>query len=69
MGVMEKNLQKLLRNRSHNKPETLLYINKTIAISRNKILNKNPKNNNEKIPLTVTFNETTPDLRHITNKN
>ena len=32
-------------------------------------MNKNPIQNDEKIPLIATFNRTLPDLRHIINKN
>ena len=45
------------------------HINKAIAVPRNEILNKNQTENNEKIPLIVTFNRTLPNLRHIVNKN
>ena len=44
-------------------------INKAIAIPRNEIVNKNPTENDEKIPLIVTFNRPLPDLKDIINKN
>ena len=42
---------------------------KAIAIPRNEILNKNPTENDEKIPLVVTFNRTIQDVRNIVNQN
>ena len=45
------------------------HINKAIAIRRNEILTKNPIENDEKVPLIVTFNRTFLDLRHMINKN
>ena len=38
------------------------HINKAIAITRNDILNKSTTENDEKIPLIVTFNSTLLDL-------
>ena len=42
---------------------------KAIAIPRNKILNKNPTENDEKLLLIVTFNRTIQDLRNMVNQN
>ena len=47
-----------------NKTETVSHINKAFTIPRNEILNKNPIENDEKIPLILTFHRTLPDLRH-----
>ena len=43
------------------------HINKTIAIPRNEVLDKNPMENYKKT--FVTFHRILPDLRHKINKN
>ena len=69
---LEKNCQKLLKtltNRRYDKTETMAHINKAITIPRYENLNKNPAENDEKIPLILIFNRTLPDLIHIINNN
>ena len=69
---LEKNCQRPLEpltNSDYDKTETMSNIIKAIAIPRNEILNKNPTENDEKIPLVVTFNRTIQDVRNIVNQN
>ena len=47
------------------KLKIMSHIYKAIAIPRNEILNRNPKEYDDKIPLIVAFNRTFPDLGHI----
>ena len=69
---LEKNCQRSLEpltNWYFDETETMSNIIKAIAIPRNEILNKNPTENDEKLPLIVTFNRTIQDLRNIVNQN
>ena len=44
-------------------------INRAITIPRNELLNKIKTSNTERLPLTVTYNRTLPDLKTIIDKN
>ena len=54
--------------RSYDKTETVSHICKAIAFPRNEILNRNPIENDDKIPLIVAFNRTLSYLRYIINQ-
>ena len=53
----------------YNKTDTTTEINRAITIPRNELLNKIKTSNTERLPLTVTYNRTLPDLKIIINKN
>ena len=55
--------------RSYNKKHTTTQINRAISIPRNELLNKIKTSNTERLPLTVTYNRTLPDLKTIIDKN
>ena len=48
--------------RGYNKTDTTTQINRAITIPRNELLNKIKTSNTERLPLTVTYNRTLPDL-------
>ena len=58
-----------LTKRGYNKTDTATQINCAITIPRNELLNKIKTSNTERLPLTVTYNRTLPDLKTIIDKN
>ena len=64
-----KRLLNTLTKRGYNKTDTTTQINRAITIPRNELLNKIKTSNTERLPLTVTYNKTLPDLKTITDKN
>ena len=64
-----KRLLNTLTKRGYNKKYTTTQINRTISIPRNELLNKIKTSNTERLPLTVTYNRTLPDLKTIIDKN
>ena len=64
-----KRLLNTLTKRGYNKKDTTTQINRAISIPRNELLNKIKTSNTERLPLTVTYNRTLPDLKTIIDKN
>ena len=64
-----KRLLNALTKRGYNKTDTTTQINRAITIPRNELLNKIKASNTERLPLTVTYNRTLPDLKTIIDKN
>ena len=64
-----KGLLNTLTKRGYNKTDTTIQINRAITIPRNELLNKIKTSNTERLPLTVTYNRTLPDLKTIIDKN
>ena len=64
-----KRLLNTLAKRGFTKIDTIIQINRTISIPRNELLNKIKTSNTERLPLTVTYNRTLPDLKTIIDKN
>ena len=64
-----KRLLNTLTKRGYNKTDTATQINRAISIPRNELLNKIKTSNTERLPLTVTYNRTLPDLKTIIDKN
>ena len=64
-----KRLLKTLTKRGYNKTDTATQINRAITIPRNELLNKIKTSNTERLPLTVMYNRTLPDLKTIIDKN
>ena len=58
-----------LTKRRYNKTDTTTQINSANTIPRNDLLNKIKTSNTERLPLTVTYNRTLPDLKTIIDKN
>ena len=58
-----------LTKRVYNKTDTTTQINRAITISRNELLNKIKTSNTERLPLTVMYSRTLPDLKTIIDKN
>ena len=58
-----------LTKKGYNKAYTTTQINRVVIIPRNKSLNKIKTCNTERLPLTVTYNRTLPDLKTIIDKN
>ena len=54
----------MLTKRGYNKTDTT-QINRAISIPRNQLLKKTKTSNTERLPLTVTYNRTLPDLKTI----
>ena len=63
-----KGLLNTLTKRGYNKADTTTQINRAITIPRNELLNKIKASNTERLPLTVTYNRTLPDLKTIIDK-
>ena len=63
-----KRLLNTLTKRGYNKTDTATQINRAISIPRNELLNKIKTSNTERLPLTVTYNRTLPDLKTIVDK-
>ena len=64
-----KRLLNTLTTRGYNKTDTTTQIKRAISIPRNELLNKIKTSNTERLPLTVTYNRTLPDLKTIIDKN
>ena len=64
-----KQLLNTLTKKDYNKTDTTTQINRAITIPRNELLNKIKTSNTERLPLTVTYNRTLPDLKTIIDKN
>ena len=64
-----KRLLNTLTKRGYNKTDTATQINRAISIPRNELLNKIKTSNTERLPLTVTYNRTLPDLKKRIDKN
>ena len=64
-----KRLRNTLTKRGYNKTDTATQINRAISVPRNELLNKIKTSNTERLPLTVTYNRTLPDLKTIIDKN
>ena len=64
-----KRLLKTLNKTGYNKKDTTTQINCAISITRNELLNKIKTSNTERLPLTVTYIRTLPDLKTIIDKN
>ena len=58
-----------LTNRVYNKKDTAIQINRAISFPRNELLNKIKTSNTERLPLTVTYNRTLPDVKTVIHKN
>ena len=63
-----KELLNTLTKRGCNKRVTTTQINHAISIPRNELLNKIKTSNTDRLPLTVTYNRTLPDLKTIIDK-
>ena len=57
-----------ITKRGYNKTNTTTQINRAITTSRNGLLNKIKTPDTERLPLTVTYNRTLPDLKTIIDK-
>ena len=64
-----KQLLNTFSKRGYNKTDTTTQINRAISIPRKELLNKIKTSNTERLPLTVTYNRTLPDLKTIIDKN
>ena len=64
-----KRLLNTFTKRDYNKTDTTTQINRAITIPRNELLNRIKTSNTERLPLTVTYNRTLPDLKTIIDKN
>ena len=64
-----KRLLNTLTKRGYNKTDTATQINRVISVPRNELLNKSKTSDTERLPLTVTYNRTLPDLKTIIDKN
>ena len=64
-----KRLLNTLTKRGYNKTNTTTQINRAVTIPRNELLNKIKTSNTERLPLTITYNRTLPDLKTIIDKN
>ena len=64
-----KRLLNTLAKRGFNKIDTTIQINRTISIPRNELPNKIKTSNTERLPLTVTYNRTLPDVKTVIDKN
>ena len=64
-----KRLLNTLTKRGYNKKDTTTQINRAISIPRNELLNKIKTSNTERLPLTVTYNRTLPDVKTVIDKN
>ena len=64
-----KGLLNTLTKRGYNKRDTTTQMNRAISIPRKELLNKIKTSNTERLPLTVTYNRTLPDLKTIIDKN
>ena len=64
-----KRLLNTLTRRGYNKTDTTTQISRDITIPRNELLNKIKTSNTERLPLTVAYNRTLPDLKTIIDKN
>ena len=60
-----KRLLNRLTKRGYNKTDTTTQINRAITIPRTELLKKIKTSNTERLPLTVTYNRTVPDLKTI----
>ena len=69
---LHKNCKRLLNTltrRGYNTTDTTTQINRAITIPRNELLNKIKTSNIERLPITVTYSRTLPDLKTIIDKN
>ena len=64
-----KRLLTALTKRGYNKTDTTTQINRALTIPRAELLNKIKTSNTERLPLTVTYNRTLPELKIIIDKN
>ena len=65
---LHNNCKRLLNTLTNNKTDTTTQINRAITVRRNELLNKIKTSNTERLPLTVTYNRTLPDLKTIIEK-
>ena len=59
----------MLTKRHYTKIDPTIQINHAITIPRNDLLNKIKTSNTERLPLTVMYNSTLPELKTIIDKN
>ena len=64
-----KRLLNTLTKTGYNKTSTATQVNRVVSIPRNELLNKIRRSNTERVPFTVTYNRTLPDLKAIIGKN
>ena len=57
-----KRLGNTLTKRGYNKTDTATQMNRAVSVPRNELLNKIKTCNTERLPHTVTYNRTLPDL-------
>ena len=63
-----KRLLNTLTKRGYNKTDTAIQISRAISIPRSELLNKIKTCNTERLPLTITYNRTLPNLKTISDK-